>query len=113
MVFHSLKPASFMKEAGFKEWKTIPLDHTPQMDGNQGGNSTVSGQEGIQATIFEIWWKPERCVYFVSKAYDRICKEVDDPLHLEAFFPCPEPLSATMTNDTMIPVPDYAESQDQ
>src|SRR5207253_2487508 len=32
---------------------------------------------------------------------------------LEAFFPCPEPLSATMTNDTMIPVPDYAESQDQ
>ena len=38
---------------------------------------------------------------------------VPDPLHLEGFFPCPCPLNATMTNDTLIPVPDYAEAQDQ
>lgn len=102
-----------MKEAEFEYWKTIELDHVPKMDGNQGGQSLVSGQEGMQATIYEIWWKPERRVYFVAKSYDKICKEADDPLKLEGFFPCPEPLSTTMTNDTMIPVPDYAESQDQ
>lgn len=102
-----------MKEANFEYWKSIELDHVPKMDGNQGGKSLVSGQEGMQATIFEIWWKPERRVYFIAKSYDKICKEADDPLKLEGFFPCPEPLSATMTNDTMIPVPDYAESQDQ
>ena len=54
-----------------------------------------------------------RRVYFIAKSHGETCKEVDDPLKLEKFFPCPEPLSATMTNDTMIPVPDYAESQDQ
>jgi hypothetical protein len=102
-----------MKEAGFDDWKTIELDHVPKMDGDQGGKSTVSGQQGMQATVYEIWWKPERKVYFIAKSYDKICKEADDPLKLEGFFPCPEPLSATMTNDTMTPVPDYAESQDQ
>ncbi len=102
-----------MKDAEFDNYERIPLDHVPTMDGEQGGHSTVSGQEGIQATVFEIWWKPERKVYFIAKSYDKTCKEVDDPLKLEKFFPCPEPLSATMTNDTMIPVSDYAESQDQ
>jgi len=67
----------------------------------------------MQATVYEIWWKPTRKVYFIAKSYDELCKEADDPLKLEGFFPCPEPLNATMTNDTTIPVPDYAESQDQ
>ncbi len=102
-----------MKEAGFKDWKKIPLDQTPKMNGDQGGESLVSGEQGMTATIFEIWWKPERRVYFIAKEWDKVVKEVDDPLKLEGFFPCPEALSATMTNDTMIPVPDYAESQDQ
>ena len=102
-----------MKDAEFEDWDKIELDHVPKMEGNQGGESLVSGQQGMQAIIFEIWWKPERRVYFVAKSHDKIVKQVDDPLKLEGFFPCPEPLSATMTNDTMIPVPDYAESQDQ
>jgi hypothetical protein len=98
---------------GEKIGKKIELDYKPKTDGNQGGESTLSGQEGMQATIYEIWWKPTRKVYFIAKSYDDICKEADDPLKLDGFFPCPEPWSATMTNDTLLPVPDYAESQDQ
>jgi hypothetical protein len=93
--------------------KEIELDFVPKTDGNQGGVSTTSGQEGMQATIFEIWWEPTKKIYFIAKSYDKICKELDDPLKLDQFFPCPEPWSATMTNDTLIPVPDYVESQDQ
>jgi len=95
--------------------RQIELDHAPT-DGlktNQTSPSNVSGQEGMQATVYEIWWKPERKVYFIAKSYDKICKEVDDPLHLEGFFPCPPPLNAVMTNDTTIPIPFYAEAQDQ
>ncbi len=95
--------------------KEIELDHAPT-DGlktNQTSPSNVSGQEGMQATVYEIWWKPERKVYFIAKSYDKICKEVDDPLKLEGFFPCPAPLNAVMTNDTTIPIPFYAEAQDQ
>lgn len=93
--------------------KKIELDYPPPEDGNEGARSLVSGQEGMQATVHEIWWRPERKVYFIAKGYDKLCKEADDPLKLEKFFPCPRPISATMTNDTMIPVPDYAECQDQ
>ncbi len=100
-----------MEAAGFEDWKTIELDHVPKVDDQQVSKSVSSS--GLQATVFEIWWKPEKRVYFVAKSHDKIVKEADDPLRLENFFPCPEPLSATMTNDSMIPVPDYAESQDQ
>ena len=100
---------TFGKEIGRK----IELDHAPKDKTSTGASNPVSGHEGMQATIYEIWWKPTRQVYFIAKSYDEICKQADDPLKLEGFFPCPEPLNATMTNDTTIPVPDYAESQDQ
>lgn len=98
--------------------KKIELDHKPGDDkdaakASNNSSSTLTGKDGMQATIYEIWWKPERKVYFFAKSYDGLCKEVDDPLKLDGFFPCPCPLNATMTNDTTIPVPDYAESQDQ
>lgn len=106
-----------IRHFGEDKGSKIELDHKPKQDGNQGsgtnGESTLSGNEGMQATIYEIWWKPTRKVYFIAKSYDEICKEVDDPLKLDGFFPCPEPWSATMTNDTLLPVPDYVESQDQ
>ena len=108
---------SDMKEAGFKEWKTIPLtqavgDQKP-LKSSSTSPTTITGKDGIQAVVYEIWWKPERKIYFIADGYDEICKEVDDPLKLEGFFPCPCPVNATMTNSTTIPVPDYAESQDQ
>lgn len=106
--------------------KKIPLDHSPESepDGKEARSSTSNvGHEGNQATIFEIWWKPDRKVYFVAKEYDECLvpdgMEADedggiaDPLKLESFFPCPKPITATTTNDTLIPVPDYAEAQDQ
>lgn len=107
--------SDLIEHFGDEVGKEIELDHAPT-DGlktNQTSPSNVSGQEGMQATVYEIWWKPERKVYFIAKSYDKICKEVDDPLKLEGFFPCPPPLNAVMTNDTTIPIPFYAEAQDQ
>lgn len=98
---------------GEKIGRKIELDCKPKTDGNQGDQSTLSGKEGMQATTYEIWWKPTKKVYFIAQSYLELCKQADDPLRLENFFPCPEPWSATMTNDSMVPVPDYAEAQDQ
>jgi hypothetical protein len=42
-----------------------------------------------------------------------IIDERDDPLQVEGFFPCPKPLFATMTSDTLVPVPDFVLYQDQ
>ena len=44
---------------------------------------------------------------------DLILDEADDPLRLPDFFPNPDPVLATTSNDKRIPVPDYVEYQDQ
>jgi hypothetical protein len=42
-----------------------------------------------------------------------ILDEKDDPLQLEGFFPCPKPMYATLTTDSLEPVPDFVLYQDQ
>mgnify|MGYP003331216572 CR=1 FL=1 len=48
-----------------------------------------------------------------GKALGEIVDEKDDPLGLEGFFPCPKPLYATTTSDSLVPVPDFVLYQDQ
>lgn len=62
---------------------------------------------------FEIWNKSDKRVYWISTGYDYLADVREDPYKLKKFFPVPEPLSATLTNDTLTPVPDYYEYQDQ
>lgn len=67
-----------------------------------------------RACVWEIWDKSNRQTLFVCPDWPNAPLEVvNDPLHLEGFWPCPKPLYATITNDTLVPVPDYAEYQDQ
>lgn len=63
--------------------------------------------------VYEIWNKSDRKVYWISTGYEFLCKTEDDPLKLTTFFPVPQPLFSTSTNDTLVPVPDYMEWQDQ
>lgn len=63
--------------------------------------------------VFEIWNKVDRNVYWISSGYEYLCKVLKDPLKLKSFFPTPEIISATITNESMVPVPDYIEYQDQ
>lgn len=66
-----------------------------------------------KAQVYEIWDKTNSKVYWIAKDYDEILDERDDPLELPDFFPCPKPLFATTTTGSLVPVPDYAEYQDQ
>lgn len=67
-----------------------------------------------KATIYEIWCKDDKKVYWIHKDYiESPLDEKDDPLRLTDFWPFPMPLYATLANDDMVPVPDYIEYQDQ
>lgn len=67
-----------------------------------------------KATIYEIWCKSDKKVYWIHKEHITGPLDMqDDPLRLEGFFPFPRPLFATLANDTCIPVSDYQEYQDQ
>ena len=65
------------------------------------------------AEVWEIWCKTNRKVYWVCEAHDDFLDLRDDPLELEQFFPCPEPLLANKTNNTLIPRADFSMARDQ
>lgn len=89
--------------------RTIPYDASPERkDKVNGGEQTPK-----QAKIYEIWDKTESKAIWLSKSMNKILDERDDPLKLAEFFPCPRPLYATTTNETLVPVPDFVLYQDQ
>lgn len=101
---------------GEKVGKAVPLTMGPERDRDSAASArTEEGSDSLKkAVAFEIWDKSTRKVYIVADGYEDFLKEPeDDPLNLENFFPCAKPLFATMTNDTLDPVPDYIEYQDQ
>lgn len=93
----------------------IPLERPRDDSGRYiGGTGTTEGDDALRkAEIFEIWCKETKEVHFLCKSWDRMIETVPDPLHLKDFWPCPEPIRATTTHDTIEPVPDYVEYQDQ
>ena len=64
--------------------------------------------ENKEVCIYEVWDKPSRKVYWLAKEKtDDFLKVAENPLRISGFFPCPKPIFATLTNDSIIPVPDY------
>lgn len=86
----------------------IPLDSSPD-------DQKMKQTEGVgkRALIVELWDKESKKVCWISMSLGKTLDEVDDPLELEDFWPCPKPLYATITNDSLVPVPDYTLYQDQ
>lgn len=91
--------------------KTIPLDAQPEE--YQRKETSGEGENLYRALIYEIWDKETSKAYWLSKSRKEMVDEQEDPLDLEEFFPCPKPLYASLTNDSLIPIPDFSLYQDQ
>lgn len=87
----------------------VPLDASPDTDKQKSDPDGI----GKRALVYEIWDKESGRAVWLSKSLNEVIDERDDPLGLEEFFPCPRPLYATVTNDSLVPVPDFALYQDQ
>lgn len=98
-----------MVERFGEDWgKKIPLDTKPPE------KKDSSGSEGkYEALIYEIWDKSTGKALWLSKSLGKVVDEREDPLKLENFWPCPRPLFATLTTDSLVPVPDFTLYQDQ
>jgi len=94
----------FGKELGSE----IPLDYSPKKLNDEKIHDALK-----KAIIYEIWDKTSRKAIWLHKDFPKILDERDDPLGLDEFFPCPRPLFPTMLSDSLIPIPDYAQYQDQ
>jgi hypothetical protein len=89
--------------------KDVPLTHEPI---GLDKDATIT-DDMKKAVVWEIWDKTTKKVIWRAESYSNNLDEQDDPLGLECFFPCPKPLFATMTTDTLQPIADYLEYQDQ
>jgi len=89
----------------------IPLDCVPEE--LKKGEMSADTAELSRACVYEIWDKLTLKAYWICKSHPEVLDEKNDPLELESFFPCPKPLYATTTNESLIPVPDFALYQDQ
>ena len=100
---------SLVERFGEEMAKKIPLDAGPETNKQYSTQS----KDFTRAKICEMWDKESGKVYWISKSCPDILDERDDPLELENFFPCAKPLYATMTSDTLVPIPDFVLYQDQ
>lgn len=97
--------ARFGKEIG----EAVPLMHSPP-----GMSKDQITEDVKKAVVYEIHDKPSKKVFWICKDYAaRPLDTRDDPLKLSNFFPCPRPMFATLANDSLLPVPDYKQYQDQ
>lgn len=98
---------------GKKKGNAVNLDYSPK-----GAPDSVKEEPPAdiykKAIVREYWDKAKKQVIWIPPGTpDLVLDKCDDPLRLPDFFPGPDPLLATTTNDKRIPVPDYIEYQDQ
>jgi len=104
-----MRRAALVERFGEEIGNKIPLDTKPD-EQKRGGYQ--DGQE-YEAAIYEIWDKDSGSAIWMSKSMPEILDQKEDPLKLENFFPCAKPLYATLTTDSLVPVPDFTLYQDQ
>jgi hypothetical protein len=98
-----------VKRFGADIGNAVPLDaRPPGLEETDPAASVMSC-----AMVWEIWDKVSKCVYWVHESHPQMLDTKADPLKVNGFFPCPKPLSATLTSGSLVPIPDYCQYQDQ
>jgi hypothetical protein len=92
-----------------KAGKDVPLENKPP---GVDANAKDVPEEHLKGEVYEIWDKEDRSVCWWAKGVPGVLDVRDDPLGLEMFFPCPKPLFASISTDSLEPMPDYAQYQD-
>ena len=105
VAFRTYPDRDELREKWPEDAEQIPLKYKSE-DGDK--------EQDKRAIVWKIWCKKSRTVKYLAEGYtERLLESGPAPLNFQDFFPCPKPLFATTTNDTLIPVPDYAQYQDQ
>lgn len=93
---------------GKKKGAALPLDR-------KTGDSKEKQPDTLHdtSTIYEVWDKKARKTCWVHKSEKDYLDESGPPVELQDFWPFPRPVWATLTNDTLVPVPLYVLYQDQ
>lgn len=91
----------------------VPMQTRSGAD-NQGErqDDVIKATPFKQAAIWEIWDKDTNSVCWFVETCNFVLDYQLDPLELDDFFPCPQPVVATTLTKAFIPRPDYAMAED-
>lgn len=78
---------------------------TERRDNDHTTNQATEASK--KASVWEVWHKADKKVYWVSEGVDVFLDSGDPHLKLREFFPCPRPAYGTLARRTLVPVPDY------
>lgn len=119
-VFHEMRWVAFRAQMGRKEGKKrfgavflkAPLnsDDTSRSDGDSDDKRNVTPWS--RADVWEIWSLEHKKVFWLVEGMDKLLDVKKDPLRLRSFWPCPKPIIANATTDTMVPRPDFLLHED-
>ncbi len=108
-----LNKEDFIEKFGEKYVSKVQFKFTDEDVISLKKKSKEEQKEDLKACVIEYWHKPTKTVYWFDDEVKCILKQEEDPLQLEQFFPCPKPLYANLTSDSLIPVADYEYYRDQ
>jgi len=97
--------ARFGAEVGGK----VPLDCSAHGE----DRAREPDEDRDRAEVYELWCKSEKRAVWFTRSHADLLDDQQDPLGLPYFFPCPRPVYATLRTDSLVPIPDYVEYQDQ
>lgn len=81
---------------------------------NPSANELKVTDKASMTCVYEIWDKETKKVFFLNKSAKKgLLKQVDDPLGLQGFFNCPEPMHFVDKISTLVPIPLYKYYEDQ
>jgi len=107
-----LKKKTFIKLYGKEKYDDVKQGHSDQSLSTKDKELPAGFKRG-RVEVFEVWCEDTNKVYFINRHCEEALKEVDDPLKLDDFFPCPRPLFATVSTRNLIPRADYSMVRDQ
>ena len=81
-------------------------------DGDDDGFGKSGDEDARYAEVWEIWDKATRRRLHVAKGAPDYLSNEEDPYQLVDFFPCPRPAYGVLTNEDLVPTPDYTQYED-
>lgn len=108
-----MKKKAFVKRFGQEKYDELKSNYTNHRANGSPEDGLPKGFAKGRVEVYEVWCEDTNKVYWINQFARDILETVDDPLKLDDFFPCPKPLLATHTTNTIIPRADYTMVQDQ
>lgn len=103
-----MKKKAFVKRFGQEKWDEVKSAAT------EARHTTLpKGFTKGRAEVFEVWCEDSNTAYWINRHCDELLDEKSDPLQLEGFYPCPQPVLATHTTNSFVPRSDYTMVADQ